>query len=98
MSKQHDTYQIVPYTKLRRTLALTLHSAQSRSMIRGLIEVDVTKAREFLREYLSVTLSFDHTIIDGSPAARFTRWLKELIESGYGLLEGEVRYATPSHT
>ena len=40
-----------------------------------------------LREYLSLTISFDHDIIDGGPAARFTERLKELIESGYGLLD-----------
>jgi len=36
-----------------------------------------------IREYLSLTISFDHDIIDGAPAARFTQRLKELIESGY---------------
>jgi pyruvate/2-oxoglutarate dehydrogenase complex dihydrolipoamide acyltransferase (E2) component len=43
-----------------------------------------------LREYLSLTLSFDHDIIDGAPAARFTERLKELIESGYGLPDSTV--------
>ena len=38
-----------------------------------------------IRDYLSLTISFDHDIIDGAPAARFTQRLKELIESGYGL-------------
>jgi hypothetical protein len=38
-----------------------------------------------LRDYLSLTISFDHDMIDGAPAARFTERLKELIESGYGL-------------
>ncbi len=38
-----------------------------------------------LREYLSLTISFDHETIDGAPAARFTAMLKELIESAYGL-------------
>jgi pyruvate/2-oxoglutarate dehydrogenase complex dihydrolipoamide acyltransferase (E2) component len=38
-----------------------------------------------LREYLSLTISFDHDIIDGGPAARFIKRLKDLIESGYGL-------------
>lgn len=42
-----------------------------------------------LREYLAITLSFDHSIIDGAPAARFSVRLRELIESGYGLCEGE---------
>jgi len=39
------------------------------------------------REMLCVTIIFDHDIIDGAPAARFTRRLVELIESGYGLEE-----------
>ena len=38
-----------------------------------------------VRDYLSLTISFDHDIIDGAPAARFIQRLKELIESGYGL-------------
>jgi pyruvate/2-oxoglutarate dehydrogenase complex dihydrolipoamide acyltransferase (E2) component len=43
-----------------------------------------------LRDYLSLTISFDHDIIDGAPAARFTERLKELIESGYGLFDSTV--------
>jgi pyruvate/2-oxoglutarate dehydrogenase complex dihydrolipoamide acyltransferase (E2) component len=39
------------------------------------------------REYLSLTISVDHEIVDGAPTARFARRLKELIESGYGLDE-----------
>ena len=39
---------------------------------------------------LSLTISFDHEIIDGAPAARFTQRLKELIESGYGLFDSTV--------
>ena len=34
------------------------------------------------REFLCLTLSFDHNIIDGAPAARFVRDLKKIIESG----------------
>jgi len=43
-----------------------------------------------IRDYLSLTLSFDHNMIDGAPAARFTERLKELIESGYGLPDSTV--------
>jgi pyruvate/2-oxoglutarate dehydrogenase complex dihydrolipoamide acyltransferase (E2) component len=43
-----------------------------------------------MRDYLSLTISFDHDIIDGAPAARFTKRLKELIESGYGLPDSTV--------
>jgi pyruvate/2-oxoglutarate dehydrogenase complex dihydrolipoamide acyltransferase (E2) component len=41
------------------------------------------------RDVLSLTIIFDHDVIDGAPAARFTRRLVELIESGYGLDEME---------
>ena len=40
-----------------------------------------------IREILNLTLSFDHDIIDGAPAARFARILTETIESGV-VLEG----------
>ncbi len=43
-----------------------------------------------IREYLSLTVSFDHETIDGAPAARFTGRLKDLIESGYGLFASTV--------
>ena len=40
------------------------------------------------REHLCLTVTFDHDIIDGAPAARFVQRLKELVESGSGLAEG----------
>ena len=43
-----------------------------------------------IRDYLSLTISFDHETIDGAPAARFTERLKELIESGYGLDDSTI--------
>lgn len=42
------------------------------------------------REHLCLTLTFDHDIIDGAPAARFAQRFKELIESGAGLFEDEA--------
>ena len=48
------------------------------------------------RQMLSLTIIFDHDIIDGAPAARFTRKLVELIESGYGL--NEVQTMTANET
>lgn len=38
-----------------------------------------------IREYLSVTVSFDHDVIDGAPAARFIQRLKKLVVTGAGL-------------
>jgi pyruvate/2-oxoglutarate dehydrogenase complex dihydrolipoamide acyltransferase (E2) component len=44
-----------------------------------------------IRDYLSLTISFDHDVIDGAPAARFTQRLKELIESNYSLPNSTVK-------
>ena len=40
------------------------------------------------REHLCLTVSFDHAIVDGAPAARFMRRLAELIRGGQ-LLAGD---------
>ena len=46
------------------------------------------------RDDLSLTVSFDHNMMDAAPGARFTERFKELIESGYGLtLEEEATSA-----
>ncbi len=66
MIKQHNKYKVVPFPKLRRVMAITLRSAQRKPMIHGLIEVDVTRAREYLREHKANTgesLSFTAFII-----------------------------------
>lgn len=61
------------------TLTLTIGGIAERpGIVEGHIEA---------REYLDVTLSFDHDIIDGAPAARFTQHFRELLESAYGLAE-----------
>ncbi|HEX6383427.1 MAG TPA: 2-oxo acid dehydrogenase subunit E2 [Anaerolineae bacterium] len=49
----------------------------------------VVEGRIEPREILNLTVMFDHDVIDGAPAARFTRRLVELIESGYGLDEDQ---------
>lgn len=59
------------------SLAVTLGGIAAKpGVIDGRIEI---------REYLAVTLSFDHDIVDGAPAARFSQHFKELIETGFGL-------------
>ena len=47
----------------------------------------VHQDRVEVREYLHLTLSFDHDIVDGAPAARFARDLTELIEAATLLQE-----------
>jgi pyruvate/2-oxoglutarate dehydrogenase complex dihydrolipoamide acyltransferase (E2) component len=38
-----------------------------------------------VREYVGMTVMFDHDVTDGAPVARFMRRLQELMSSGYGL-------------
>jgi len=49
----------------------------------------VVNGRIEIREILCITLMFDHDIVDGAPAARFTSRFKELLESDYGLREAD---------
>ncbi len=37
------------------------------------------------REYLNLTVTVDHDVVDGAPAARFVQRLKELVEGGQGI-------------
>lgn len=67
----------IPY--IQHTLGITLGGiAETPVVVDGQIEI---------RERLNMTVSFDHDIIDGAPAARFTQRFKELIESGHGLID-----------
>ena len=46
----------------------------------------VKDGRIEIREFLYMTASVDHDIIDGAPAVRVLSKLTKLVESGYGLL------------
>ncbi|HLJ32850.1 MAG TPA: 2-oxo acid dehydrogenase subunit E2 [Ktedonobacteraceae bacterium] len=66
MKQQHTDYQVVPYPKIQRLEAVADRSVQRTPLIHGLIEVDVTRARAFLREYQANTgesLSFTAFLI-----------------------------------
>jgi pyruvate/2-oxoglutarate dehydrogenase complex dihydrolipoamide acyltransferase (E2) component len=53
----------------------------------------VVEGRIEPRELLNLTVIFDHNVINGAPAARFVHRLVDLIESGYGLAEGQPQAA-----
>ena len=55
----------------------------------------VVEGRIEPREILDLTVMYDHDVIDGAPAARFTQRLVELIESGYGLDEDRPLHHPP---
>jgi len=57
----------------------------------------VVEGRIEPRQILNLTVVFDHHVIDGAPAARFTRRLLEMIESGYGLSGLDDRQETITH-
>lgn len=47
----------------------------------------VVKGRIVPRELLSLTVDFDHDLVDGAPAARFVRDLRARLERAEGLEE-----------
>ena len=47
----------------------------------------VVEDRIEIREYLSLTISVDHDVVDGAPMVRFVNRFRELVEGGYGLLD-----------
>jgi pyruvate dehydrogenase E2 component (dihydrolipoamide acetyltransferase) len=47
-----------------------------------------------LRPLMTLSLSVDHRVVDGAPAARFLQRMKELIEEPYLLLEGQAGAST----
>lgn len=42
------------------------------------------------RDHLSLTISVDHDIVDGGPAARFVERLRDLVESAVGLTDDDA--------
>lgn len=43
-----------------------------------------------IREYVGLTVMFDHDVTDGAPVARFIRRLQEFMTDGYGLREAQA--------
>jgi pyruvate/2-oxoglutarate dehydrogenase complex dihydrolipoamide acyltransferase (E2) component len=54
-------------------------------MLLRLSKSPLAKGRLEEQDHLSITLSFDHGMVDGAPAARFARPFANLLETGYGL-------------
>ena len=68
------------------TLQLTVGGIGTKPAFVG--EGDESGKREIEpREYLSLTVTFDHDVVDGAAAARFVQRLGELVEGGFGLDE-----------
>lgn len=55
----------------------------------------IVREQIVVREYVGLTVLFDHDVTDGAPVARFIRRLQELMASGYGLRETQqVEFST----
>jgi pyruvate/2-oxoglutarate dehydrogenase complex dihydrolipoamide acyltransferase (E2) component len=64
------------------TLGLTVGGiAQKPGVHDGVVEI---------REYLNLTIAFDHDVVDGAPAARFARLLVDSIETAAVLKDADV--------
>lgn len=65
----------------------------------GIVERPVLiEGRLELREFLCLTISFNHDIVDGAPAARFVKRLEGLIKSGEALRDTiGAAHNTPYH-
>ena len=68
-------------TKPSNTLTVTIGSIAKKP--------GVLKDQIAIREYLHLTISVDHDVVDGGPIARFGNELMGLIETGYGLINTE---------
>ncbi len=64
------------------TVLITVGSIEKRLVFTG--------ERHEEREFLCLTGSFDHDIVDGAPAARFMNQFLETLKSGMGLAGGEL--------
>lgn len=60
--------------KANQTLTVTLGGIAEKP---GVVEGEIA-----VREYLSVTISIDHDVVDGAPAARFLDEFRRLLEEG----------------
>jgi len=63
------------------TLGLTVGGIQTKP---GIVNGEVVP-----RDYLSLTIAFDHDTVDGAPAARFTKDLVRIMEEGSLMEENE---------
>ena len=70
------------------------HTSETRKHLSGVeTKPGVIEGRIEPCEYLCVTVSFDHNIVDGVPAARYVSRLRELVEAAAILPQDSKRDA-----
>jgi hypothetical protein len=90
MNNKHQGYRIAPFPRMRRLEINLARLSHRKNLIRGLVEVDVTRARQFLREEKArtgETLSFTAFIsacLGQAVAENWQAWLAKR-SSGRGV-------------
>ena len=54
MQKQYDGYKVVPFSEGRQIVS-AINKLGKKHIIHGLVEIDVTMVRQFIREYEAAT-------------------------------------------
>ncbi|MCP4575248.1 MAG: dehydrogenase, partial [Deltaproteobacteria bacterium] len=55
MKNQHDGYTLVPFSNARQMVSDILDLGHGKHLVHGLVEVDVTKPRQYIRDYEAAT-------------------------------------------
>src|SRR3990172_10457389 len=55
MPKNNDNYQVIPFPKIRRLIADGGRMGRQKHIVHGLFEMDVTRARQAIREHKTRT-------------------------------------------
>src|SRR2546422_7902064 len=90
MKKSHDGYKIVPFPRVRSIVRTIARVARHKYIIRGLVEIDVTRARQSIREYKARTgenLSFTaflaacvgHAVAMNKSVHTYRNWRNQLV-------------------
>jgi pyruvate dehydrogenase E2 component (dihydrolipoamide acetyltransferase) len=75
----YEVDAFTPVINLLEAAILGVGRIQARAVV---VEGEVT-----VRQMLTLSLAFDHRLVDGAPAARFLQRVKQLVENPYLLLE-----------
>ncbi len=83
-------YRVKQLSFNRRAVISSATVTKDKSTIHCFTEIDITEPRKRIKEYLektgeklSLTVSFDHDIVDGAPASSFMNQLTGIIKSGH---------------
>src|SRR6266571_9412683 len=90
MKKSHDGYRIVPFPRMRRLMITIGRVTSHKHTIRGLVEIDVTRARQSMREHKASTgedLSFTaflaacvgHAVAMNKQVHAYRKWRSQLV-------------------